>query len=68
MDPSTIALTVAGLLAKKALEARGGKAARAWGTRPQVLVVGWTRCRPDPPFDQTDAFPALAFVQVSGVH
>jgi hypothetical protein len=41
MDAATITLTVAGLLAKKALEATGRQGRRrGWGTRPPVLVVG----------------------------
>lgn len=48
MDPATIALTAAGLLAKKALEAAGGKAGEgAWAVLGRIREAIWSRFRGD---------------------
>jgi hypothetical protein len=48
MDPATIALTVAGLVAKKALEAAGGKAGEgAWATLGSLAETIRSRFRGD---------------------
>jgi hypothetical protein len=54
MDPATIALTVAGLLAKKALEAAGGKAGEgAWATLGRIAAAVRARFGGDPEVTET---------------
>jgi hypothetical protein len=54
MDPATIALTVAGLLAKKALEAAGGKAGEgAWAALGRIADTVRARFRGDPEVTET---------------
>jgi hypothetical protein len=49
VDPGTVALTVAGLLAKKALEAASGKAGEgAWAALGRIADAVRTRFRADP--------------------
>jgi hypothetical protein len=49
MDPATLALTAAGLLAKKALEAAGGKAGEgAWATLGRIAETIRAKFRGDP--------------------
>lgn len=72
INPATVVLTVAALLAKKALEATRQQGGDRLGSRPQMLVVGRTRrCRspthPSSHRRQPQGPPALAFGQVSGV-
>jgi hypothetical protein len=48
MDPATLALTVAGLLAKRALEAAGGKAGEgAWAMLGRIADTVRARFRGD---------------------
>jgi hypothetical protein len=54
MDPATIALTVAGLLAKKALEAAGGKAGEgAWAALERIADAVRARFGGDPEVTET---------------
>jgi hypothetical protein len=54
MDHATIALTVAGLLAKKALEAAGGKAGEgAWAALGRIANAVRSRFRSDPDVTET---------------
>jgi hypothetical protein len=58
MDPATIALTVAGLLAKKALEAAGGKAGQgAWAALGRIAETIRSKFRGDP--EATEALERL---------
>jgi hypothetical protein len=54
MDPATLALVAAGLLAKKALEAAGGKAGEgAWVTLGRIREAIWAKFRGDPEVTET---------------
>jgi hypothetical protein len=54
MDPATLALTVAGLGAKKALEAAGGKASEGdWVTLGRIRESIWSKFRGDPEITET---------------
>jgi hypothetical protein len=54
MDHATIALPVAGLLAKKALEAAGGKAGEgAWAALGRIANAVRSRFRSDPDVTET---------------
>jgi hypothetical protein len=54
MDPATIALTVAGLLAKKALEAAGGKAGEgAWAVLARIADAIRSRFGSEPEVTET---------------
>jgi len=54
MDPATLALTAAGLLAKKALEAAGGKAGEgAWATLGRFAETIRAKFRGDPEATET---------------
>jgi hypothetical protein len=54
MDPATLALTVAGLLAKKALEAAGGKAGEgAWVALGRIKEAIWSKFRGDQEVTET---------------
>jgi hypothetical protein len=54
MDPATLALTAAGLVAKKALEAAGGKAGEgAWAALAYIRDAIWARFRGDPEVTET---------------
>jgi hypothetical protein len=54
MDPATLALTAAGLLAKKALEAAGGKAGEgAWATLSRIAETIRSKFRDDPEATET---------------
>jgi hypothetical protein len=58
MDPATLALTAAGLLAKKALEAAGGKAGEgAWATLGRIAETIRVKFRGDP--EATEALNRL---------
>lgn len=58
MDPATPALTAAGLLAKKALEAAGGKAGEgAWATLGRIAETIHAKFRGDP--EATEALNRL---------
>ncbi len=58
MDPATLALTAAGLLAKKALEAAGGKAGEgAWATLGRIAETIRAKFRADP--EATEALNRL---------
>jgi hypothetical protein len=58
MDPATLALTAAGLLAKKALEAAGGKAGEgAWATLGRIAETIRAKFRGDP--EATEALNRL---------
>jgi hypothetical protein len=54
MDPATLALTAAGLVAKKALEAAGGKAGEgAWATLGRIAETIRAKFRGDPETTET---------------
>ena len=54
MDPATLALTAAGLVAKKALEATGGKAGEgAWATLGRIAEAIRSRFRGDAEVTET---------------
>jgi hypothetical protein len=54
MDPATLALTAAGLLAKKALEAAGGKAGEgAWAVLGRIREAIWSKFRGDQEVTET---------------
>jgi signal transduction histidine kinase len=58
MDPGTLALTAAGLVAKKALEAAAGKAGEgAWATLGRISETIRSRFRDDP--EATEALERL---------
>jgi hypothetical protein len=58
MDPATLALTAAGLLAKKALEAAAGKAGEgAWAGLGRLREAIWAKFRGDP--EATEALERL---------
>lgn len=58
MDPATLALTAAGLVAKKALEAAGGKAGEgAWASLGRISEAVRARFRGDP--EATEALQRL---------
>jgi hypothetical protein len=58
MDLATLALTAAGLVAKKALEAAGGKAGEgAWATLGRIREAIWSKFRGDP--EATEALQRL---------
>src|SRR5919204_5105186 len=67
MDPATLALTAAGLLAKKALEAAGGKAGEgAWATLGRIRGAIWAKFRGDP--EATEALERLEAKPDSQAH
>ena len=54
MDPATLALTAAGLLAKKALEAAGGKAGEGtWAVLGRIREAIWSKFRNDQEVTET---------------
>jgi hypothetical protein len=54
MDPATLALTAAGLVATKALEAVGGKAGEgAWAALGRIREAIWSKFRGDPEVTET---------------
>jgi hypothetical protein len=54
MDPATLALTAAGLLATKALEAAGGKAGEAgWAALGRIREAIWSKFRGDSEVTET---------------
>jgi hypothetical protein len=54
MDPATLALTAAGLLAKKALEAAGGRAGEGtWAVLSRIREAIWSKFRGDPEATET---------------
>jgi hypothetical protein len=54
MDPTTLALTAAGLVAKKALEAAGGKAGEGtWAALGRIRETIWSKFRDDPEATET---------------
>jgi surfactin synthase thioesterase subunit len=54
MDPATLALTAAGLVAKQALEAAGGKAGEgAWAVLGRIREAIWSKFRGDQEVTET---------------
>jgi hypothetical protein len=54
MDPATLALTAAGLVATKALEAAGGKVGEAgWAALGRIREAIWSKFRGDPEATET---------------
>jgi hypothetical protein len=71
MDPATLALTAAGLLAKKALEAAGGKAGEgAWATLGRIAETIRAKFRADPEateaLNRLEAKPDQQFTELIG--